>query len=498
MNENMRCYVCNKELVELPQNDRQCKAHDEHIIHNGIRGKLTSHSILCEECGSNYSQEDSKFCKIFAPFIASLGNRIITADHGKNNKPTMLGALYESPVIADDTSSRKVSIKDNKVIPIEPYYEISGDHITVYAAKQRINDYINVLAKELNAKGINIKDYVIDKVTDLHDIGYLAYYFSEGNDSFNEDFKKGLVKIATEYALNCGVSREQLKSVLVINADATSFIDYDNAKVFPFIPTTPFDILYEEFRYKVEEGYPSHSLILFSSPHDKDKTSLFCYIDLFSTFQYYVLLNDNYKGEGINHMYAQRLLPKSKEIPDVTHMRPKELSIIIQEYKIDMSECSGQSYQQQVNYVQNFIARYPKQTYNYQSAPGDACERLQRAMMLILSEGQMKSIDVALFKQLLNLEEHEELFSSLKNTVKALTEGRSFTENMMLCESLSESITQECFRIFGYDVIDSDILQFSSPVESIKLLNDNKVAAQEYTKLKFSHLSRFCFNPSAL
>ena len=493
----MRCYVCNKELVEQPLNDGQCKAHDEHIIHNGIRGKLTSHSILCEECGCKYSQEDAKFCKIFAPFIASLGNRLIPADHGKNNKQTMLGVLYESPAFADDTSSRKVSIKDNQVIPIEPYYEISGDHLTVYAGKQRINDCINVLAKEFNTKGININDYVIERVTDLHDRGFLAYYFSEGNDSFNEDFKKGLVKIATEYALNCGVSREQLKSVLVINADATSFIDYDNAIVFPFIPTTPFDILYEEFRYKIEDGYPSHSLILFSSSNDKDKTSLFCYIDLFSTFQYYVLLNDNYNGEGVNQMYAQRLLPKSKELPDVTHMRPKELSIIIQEYKIDMSKCPGQSYQEQVNYVQNFIATYPRQTYNYQASIGNACERLQRAMMLILSEEQMKSSDVAPLKQLLNLEGHEELFSSMKNTVKALTEGRSFIENMMLCDSFSESVTQKSFRVFGYDVIDSDILKYSTPIESIKLMNNNKVAAQEYTKLKFSHLSCFCFNPSA-
>lgn len=494
----MRCYVCNKELVEQPQNDGQCQSHEEHIIHNGIRGKLTSHSILCEECGCKYSQEDARFCKIFAPFIASLGSRLITADHGKNNKPTMLGILYESPIVTDDTLSRAVSIKDEQVIPIEPYYEINGDHITVYAGKQRIKDYIKVLTKELLSHGIDINDYEIDRVTDLHDIGYLAYYFSEGNDSFNEDFKKGLVKIATEYALNCGISREQLKSVLVINEDSTSSIDYDNAIVFPFIPSTPFDILYEESRYKIEEGYPSHTLILFSSPSDEGKTSLFCYIDLFSTFQYYVLLNDNYKGEAVNQMYAQRLLPKSKEIPDVTHLRPKELSVIIQEYKIDMSLCHGHSYHDQVNYVQNYIASYPKQTYNYQSALGNACERLQRAMMLILSEEQMKTIAAAPLKQLLNMEGQEELFSFIKNTVKALTEGRSFIENMMLCESFSESVTQESFRIFGYDVIESEILKYSTPVGSIKLLNDNKVAAQEYTKLKFSHLSRFCSNPSAL
>lgn len=43
----MRCYICNKELVENVTEANQCKSHGEHIIHNGIRGKLISNQILC-------------------------------------------------------------------------------------------------------------------------------------------------------------------------------------------------------------------------------------------------------------------------------------------------------------------------------------------------------------------------------------------------------------------------------------------------------------------
>ena len=68
----MRCYICNKELVENVTEANQCKSHGEHIIHNGIRGKLISNQILCENCGCDYSRDDAAFCKIFAPFIAAL------------------------------------------------------------------------------------------------------------------------------------------------------------------------------------------------------------------------------------------------------------------------------------------------------------------------------------------------------------------------------------------------------------------------------------------
>ena len=79
----MKCYICNREMVDKPTDSSLCKAHGEHIIHNGIRGKLISRAILCEECGGAYSKDDANFCKIFAPFVVALSDRMIPADHGK-------------------------------------------------------------------------------------------------------------------------------------------------------------------------------------------------------------------------------------------------------------------------------------------------------------------------------------------------------------------------------------------------------------------------------
>ena len=190
----MRCYICNKELVDNPVGDDQVLTHGEHIIHNGIRGKLISNQILCKDCGGDYSKEDSAFCKIFAPFMVALKDRLIPADHGKDTFKTLPGSLFDSPTCAPDDPSRLVNARNGVVTPVEPYHEMDGDTITVYAEKHRIDQYVNVLAKQLKAEGKDIADYTVLKVTNLHDKGYLAYFFSKGNSTFNDDFKKGIVK----------------------------------------------------------------------------------------------------------------------------------------------------------------------------------------------------------------------------------------------------------------------------------------------------------------
>ncbi|MBR4066667.1 MAG: hypothetical protein IKJ97_07930 [Bacteroidaceae bacterium] len=110
-------------------------------------------------------------------------------------------------------------------------YNIMED---MYAEKHRIDQYVNVLATQLKAEGKDIADYSVEKVTNLHDKGYLAYFFSKGNATFNVDFKKGIVKIATEYALHCGMPREQLTEVLTISEDgkATNFSIPDYSMMF--------------------------------------------------------------------------------------------------------------------------------------------------------------------------------------------------------------------------------------------------------------------------
>lgn len=492
----MRCYICNKELVENVTEANQCKSHGEHIIHNGIRGKLISNQILCENCGCNYSRDDAAFCKIFAPFIAALKDRLIPADHGRDTLKTLSGSLFDNLDSKLDLPSRQVNIKGDVVTPVEPYYEIEDDVITVYADKCRIDQYINVLAKQLKEDGKDIADYTVEKVTNIHDKGYLAYFFSKGNATFNDDFKQGIVKIAAEYALHCGVPRELLTEVLTIKEDGMASFDCKETKVFPFIPTSLFDVLFEDYRYFYEECYPSHTLRLFSTRYDNDTMALYCYVDLFSTFQYYVLLNGDYKGDEVNETYAQRLLKVEK--PDVSDCDPSDLDIFIREYGIDMSLCSATSYEDQLRYVQECIRKYPPQTYDLQDALKNASAKLQSLLMAALCKQKVSEELGNMLDELLGSAYGKNVVAQVEKQVAELTKNMNFADAMQTVNAFNESAKLEYYRKFGFDVIDGEATNFSIPDYSMKFLVEHKDVVEVYTNAKFSHLSCLCYKPETL
>lgn len=492
----MRCYVCNREMVDKPTDSSLCKAHGEHIIHNGIRGKLISRAILCEECGGAYSKDDANFCKIFAPFVVALSDRMIPADHGKTGGNTLKGSIFKKPDVKEGDEGIEVTAKNGEVIPVQPFYTIEGNKIDVYAGEKRIKDYIKVLTKELADKGDNIANYTIEQHTDIHNQGYLAYYFSKGNDNFNEDFKKGVVKIATEYALHCGIGRELLTEVISIDGNGKATIDYDKAKLIPFIPTTLFDILYEDHRYLFEDGYPSHMIKLFTSKYNDGKTRLYCYLDLFSTFQYYVLLNDDYEGEEICETYAQRLMPK-RQRPDVSDYSPKDLSIVIQEYKIDKSGLEGKSYEEQVAYVQTCIDKYPLQTYELHVALKRAVEHINMIVTAYFIK-MLKTFAPESWKALLTPLGLDDIPASANSILSIRCKDAQITNLLKVYQTLSESIKPEYYRKYGFEIIEDEITNYSHPDESMKILDKHKTVAKEYMNTKFSHLSCLCFEPSKL
>lgn len=493
----MRCYICNRELSDNPTDATQCKAHGEHIIHNGIRGKLISKTILCEECGSKYSKEDAAFCKIFDAFIAALNDKLIPADHGKGNPKVLLGSLYDTPTDDAEAPNRPIQYKDGVVTPIEPYHKIEGNKITVYAEKNRIKQYINVLARELQKNGYDINAYTIEKVIDIHDQGYLAYYFSKGKDTFNADFKNGVVKIAAEYALDCGVEREELKDVIHINPDGTATFDCSKTEMFPFVPISVFDILFENGRYFFEDGYPSHSVKVFSTEYSDGHRFLYGYVDLFSTFQYYVILSKDYRGPEINKMYAQRLIPRIYEKPDVSHYRPKDLMIVIQDYKIDMSQCTGDSYQDKVRFVQEYIRKYPLQTYDFQQALHWARERVQQVVTSVLLKHMGTELP-ELIEQLLAHTAPARLMASLEELVTNLANEMDMYQLYSLIQTLGLSADIRCYRAICFDAVGGGVESHSQPDECVKFLNHSTKAVKEYTRAKFSHLNCFCHEPEVL
>ena len=305
-----------------------------------------------------------------------------------------------------------------------------------------------------------------------------------------------MVKIATEYALHCGIGRELLTEVISIDDKGKATIDYDKAKLIPFIPTTLFDILYEDYRYLFEDGYPSHMLKLFTSKYNDGKTRLYCYLDLFSTFQYYVLLNDDYEGKEICETYAQRLIPKGQR-PDVSDYSPKDLSIVIQEYKIGKSGLEGKSYEEQVAYIQAYIDKYPLQTYDLQASLKSAVERINKMVTAYFFK-VLRTVAPEFWKALLTPLGLDDIPASANTILSASCKDAQITNLLKVYQAFSESIKPEYYRKYGFDIIEDEITNYSHPDESMKVLHKHKAAAKEYMNAKFSHLSCLCYEPSKL
>ncbi|WP_044211281.1 hypothetical protein [Flammeovirga sp. OC4] len=323
-----RCFKCNNELVDESYyeenksqfNNEPCFDHKEHIIQNGLHGKLKVEGILCSSCGGELSQSiDNKFCNLFSVFTEQLKDILVRKDHGASNKDKDLkGYFYEDK---DFNAKIDITKKRNTISPKLSYKYHENDHkLVIYGKKKIAENYSNKALNDLKEQGVDISDIDVVIKSDIDDDEMVALHFSEGIIDFNSIFQSGFVKIAVEFALSKGIFRENLSNALKINADGTSeFITQNN--VTPFFPYGGFDLIYEYSRDLIEAHYPSHELVLFTEELSNGTKRLYCFISLFSTFQYYVLLNDDYKGKDIYETYYQSLIKQSNLEYDIEKIR---------------------------------------------------------------------------------------------------------------------------------------------------------------------------------
>ena len=298
------CYVCGKTLTDDGANGT-VKRHKEHIIHNGIYGKLKSSTILCEQCGGAYSKNDAKFVEIFSGFTELLHGILIKKDHGTTNAKRLKGFLYLS-----EDEKKDIEFCDGKIHPINPYYEIDNNKkvITIYGHKKCITQYQNVVKKEHP----ECNDYTIELCDNISSLGTTALFFSEGNPDFNSIFREGMCKIATEFALNCDIKIEDMPCTLIIGEKNTATLKKESIQLVPYMPHSIVEIIIALMEDYVNQRYPLHLLRLYSdTTKDNNHRFLVCYIELFSTFKYYVLLNTNYKGKDIDKWYCQTIISEN-------------------------------------------------------------------------------------------------------------------------------------------------------------------------------------------
>lgn len=139
----MNCCICGIELSE-----EKCSV--EHIIPRGIGGRLTSKNIFCKTCNNKLGTEiDSDFVNVFHPILNNLN--ISKKFQGKD----ILGI-----VISSEYEYYEAKIKNNKITSM---FDSSKQYVEFNPKKHRL----------------------------------VAYKF----DLDNKSFRKGLAKIAFDYAI---------------------------------------------------------------------------------------------------------------------------------------------------------------------------------------------------------------------------------------------------------------------------------------------------------
>ncbi len=291
----MKCVYCGNELVE---ENRSL----EHVIPQAIGGLLETYNICCINCNTTQGDDiDSEFVKIFNPIIESFDLKTSRVKKSKSY----------TGIVSTIKNNNKIEYKAN----------FRGRNINVLFD---IND--SKFIKQVGETEQN--EYKIEQ---------LDFIFTE------EVFINGIIKIGFNYAIYNGISAESLNYVYdTIHRKLIS----SRQAVVPFVPLNKFDENIE----KRELNRLSHSIKIFSV-----KSYLFAYIELFSTFQYYVILSNQYKISPINDSYCQMLEKRDFE-PNVVReslkcRRIDDPMILANQYAIPLN-VENESYEGMVQRVE--------------------------------------------------------------------------------------------------------------------------------------------------
>ncbi len=289
-----KCYRCETDLIEKGNasekliREKKYKS-EEHIIPNFCGGKLTSEELLCEKCNNELGHElDRKLSRQI--LLHDLFP--IKLDRGKQRDRKLIAYTIET--------NQKVLVKrDGSWFHFKPIYEIEDGEIVklICNTMSQAKETLKGLARKHPKIDVNncLKKMVEKNEGTEVRVNYnVAFGGSHGY--------RAIAKIALNFYLYCGFDItfvEKFKKYVIkpdISNDYVSFY----YSVCPIHELKPNEV--------------SHILFL---KGDNRKQILYCYIELFNTLNFLVMLDDNYLGENFEKTYAYDVLG-DKEIRDKT------------------------------------------------------------------------------------------------------------------------------------------------------------------------------------
>lgn len=268
-----KCIYCNQEITTPSK---------EHVIQNALGGLYESTDICCPQCNNYISKYiDAPFTTIFNPIISRI-DKFSKTNNTKSEPPCTGYVIYNGQKYI-------ANIKSGKVVSCPE------------------------LSRQLHCDAAKLPLEIVEYKFDLQ----------------NTYFQQGMNKIAFNYALASGIDSKLLQHGLHIQKSPSDISSITfNYPLIPFYAMNPIDN-YLELETKMGLY---HSMILF-----QQHTRLWCYIDLFNTFQYYVLLSDKMPTNGtpIYKSYAQTLQKPNRTPPELDICRHKDIMIYANQYGVE-------------------------------------------------------------------------------------------------------------------------------------------------------------------
>lgn len=397
MYKREKCVYCGNTII---------KRSKEHIIHNAIGGLYESEDICCDKCNKYLSKYiDEPFTKTFSCITSRINN--LTKTNNTKSAPLYTGkAIYENRIY-------EVQIKKGKIVGCPE------------------------LCKRLKC---DIKEIPLELI---------AYDFKVDNISFNN----GIKKIAFNFAIDKGIDINKINKGLDVTVEhgKVKIIEY-NYTILPFVPLNPMDE-YIELNTELELY---HNLILFSQDN-----KLWCYVDLFNTFQNYVLLSDEWDDKTkVLETYLQLIQKLEKKPKELYIRKPKHMLTYSMLYNVETCE-NIEEFKKRVNVA---IQK----------------ESQKKEMSEVIST-KLKSnyFRTDILKEMKKEDAKEYLQNDMKFHLKSLL--LYFDEDDQLKDSTFRQVTliSEKDEITSY------------PILINILLTNNKIDVQSYTYRKFERLNNF-------
>lgn len=293
-----RCYICGCELdVESTK--------PEHIIPNGIGGKLKSREILCDKHNNELFELDQIICKD----LENHTNRLNPSrDNGKNPATSYALPSGEKVIMQPNGEyyAAKPEIQVNKAedgkieIKFSTYYSTGSQH-KEFALNQLKNIVEGVCRKnkfpeDAIQKELDNLEETFEKSiqTDFNPVLKGQFQFNSSGRLF-----LGLAKIALDYYFYNKLPEIYVKEFL--NKFKEQDITYVNKNA---------NYYYEDNLFKKDSIY--HTLILNG---DSNNNLLYCIISLYGVLNCIVFLNRNYSGNDFFKTYSYDL--RNREVVNV-------------------------------------------------------------------------------------------------------------------------------------------------------------------------------------